>query len=209
MTEAPTRPRRRTQAERRAATRAALLEATIDSLVESGYASVTTKEIATRAGVTRGAQAHHFTNRTQLVTEAVRYLSQKLIVEFVSPLESHASERDTVIATLDRLWAVHGSEVFAAAIELWLAARTDEELRTELVSLERDVLDAVALTSRRTLPRLSTLPGTAGVLSTTLATMRGLAMLRFVRDDVDREWHSARQHLLSLWDQQLALLEDR
>lgn len=203
MAEQPPAPRRRTQAERTATTRTALLEATIASLVETGYASVTTAEIAKRAGVTRGAQAHHFANKADLVTEAVRYLTQKLIVEFVTPLSAQVDERQTIESTLDRLWAFHRSEVFAAAIELWLAARTDLELRTSLQTLEQDIIEAITATSMRTLPHLSKQPGTRSLLSTTLATMRGLALLTFVHDNVDREWSAARRDLLNLWEQKL------
>jgi AcrR family transcriptional regulator len=52
---APVRTRR-TQAERRAATRSALLDATIDALVEYGYANVTSAQIVQRAGVSEKAR---------------------------------------------------------------------------------------------------------------------------------------------------------
>jgi AcrR family transcriptional regulator len=57
---------RRTQEERRAATRGALLDATIDCLVEYGYHGVTTSRVAERAGVSRGAQVHYFPTKTDL-----------------------------------------------------------------------------------------------------------------------------------------------
>src|SRR5204862_5492808 len=65
------RRQRRTQAERSAATQALLLDATIDSLVEVGYANTTTTGIAERAGVSRGAQMHHFPSKGELVAAAV------------------------------------------------------------------------------------------------------------------------------------------
>jgi AcrR family transcriptional regulator len=46
---------RRTQAMRTEETRAALLDATIELLGEVGYAALTTREVAARAGVSRGA----------------------------------------------------------------------------------------------------------------------------------------------------------
>lgn len=209
MTEvAPTAGRRRTQAERTARTRAALLEATIACLIETGYAGTTTKDIAARAGVTRGAQAHHFTSKADLVTEAVRFLTQRMVVEFVMPMKAGASERETVAETLDRMWSLHRSEVFAAATELWLAARTDEELRSSLRSLEQDVMEALAVTAHRTLPELSRHRSVFGLISTTLATLRGLALLTFVHDDVEREWQRARSDLLTLWEAELDRIED-
>jgi len=56
---APARPRRG-QEERRASTRARLLDATVECLVDHGYAATTTTVIAERAGVSRGAQLHHY-----------------------------------------------------------------------------------------------------------------------------------------------------
>lgn len=67
--------RTRTQEERSAATRAALLDATVACLVDYGYASLTTTRVVERAGVSRGAQVHHFPTKAQLVTEAVRHLA--------------------------------------------------------------------------------------------------------------------------------------
>src|SRR5438309_628978 len=74
---------RRTQAERRAATRTALLDATIACLVEDGYAGTTTRRIAERAGLTPGAQQHHFATKIQLVTEALRHLADRLAAEVI------------------------------------------------------------------------------------------------------------------------------
>src|SRR5215468_6574679 len=67
----------RTQEERSAAMRERLLDATIDCLVEYGYSGTTTTRVAERAGVTRGAQVHHFPTKTDLVTAAVRHLATK------------------------------------------------------------------------------------------------------------------------------------
>ncbi|MDT5024109.1 MAG: hypothetical protein QOE61_535, partial [Micromonosporaceae bacterium] len=51
---------RRTQEQRSAEMRVRLLDATIECLVEYGYAGTTTPRVAEKAGVTRGAQVHHF-----------------------------------------------------------------------------------------------------------------------------------------------------
>src|SRR3954447_12839818 len=66
---------RRTQAQRSAATVDALLDATIECLVEDGYANTTTSRVAERAGVSRGAHLHHFQTRSALVAAAVERLS--------------------------------------------------------------------------------------------------------------------------------------
>jgi AcrR family transcriptional regulator len=57
---------RRTQAERRAATRAALLSAARAAFAEQGFARAAREDICARAGVTRGALDHHFEGKRGL-----------------------------------------------------------------------------------------------------------------------------------------------
>src|SRR3954452_22739136 len=71
---APTTPRR-TQAQRSAATVDALLDATIECLIEDGYANTTTTRVAERAGVSRGAHLHHYQTRGALVAAAIERLA--------------------------------------------------------------------------------------------------------------------------------------
>jgi AcrR family transcriptional regulator len=68
------RPPRRTQAERREATRAALVGAARELFATKGFAGAGREEIVERAGVTRGAMYHHFASKEDLflaVFEAV------------------------------------------------------------------------------------------------------------------------------------------
>ena len=58
---------RRTQAERSATTQGKLLVAALECLVEHGYGGTTTTLVAERAGVSRGAQLHHYPTRAALV----------------------------------------------------------------------------------------------------------------------------------------------
>jgi AcrR family transcriptional regulator len=57
---------RRTQAERRATTRAALLRSARDLFAAKGYAATGREEIAEAAGVTRGALYHHFASKAEV-----------------------------------------------------------------------------------------------------------------------------------------------
>jgi AcrR family transcriptional regulator len=83
---APTegRAERRTQAERTARTRAALVAAARALFAEHGFASTTRDQIAERAGVTRGALYHHFDSKTALAAAVVAELEVELVARVVA-----------------------------------------------------------------------------------------------------------------------------
>ena len=60
---------RRTQAERTATTRGALLRAARELFAERGFAATGRDDIAERAGVTRGALYHHFESKEAILVE--------------------------------------------------------------------------------------------------------------------------------------------
>ena len=70
---------RRTQAERRATTRAALLAAARDLFTERGFAATGRDDIAERAGVTRGALYHHFDSKEAVFRAVVLEIEDELV----------------------------------------------------------------------------------------------------------------------------------
>src|SRR2546423_10714271 len=126
--------RRRTQQERREATRNALLEATIQCLVERGYAGTTTRAVSKRAGVSPGALQHHFTSKEELVADAIGYLAVKLTAQLIEQgVPSASSRRHLTEQLVDYLWRTLNGPLMAAATELGVAGRTDPLLRERLV----------------------------------------------------------------------------
>jgi AcrR family transcriptional regulator len=123
--------------ERSLATKAALLDAAIECLVDRGYAATTTIETARRAGVSRGAQLHHFPTKAQLLAEAVEHLFDRRRSEFLEAFAAIDPEADRLDAALDLLWSMFQGPVFVAWTELWVAARTDPELAKTVIAVER------------------------------------------------------------------------
>jgi AcrR family transcriptional regulator len=130
---------RRSQAERSAATRATLLDATIDCLIEYGYVGTTTSKVAERAGVTRGAQMHHFGQKAPLVVAALLRLAERRRRELIERAERELPDDPDPGAALDILWSTFSGPLFTAALELWMAARTDPELAEHLLPAERAI----------------------------------------------------------------------
>jgi AcrR family transcriptional regulator len=119
---------RRTQEERSAETRARLLDAATECLVELGYARMTTTEVADRAGVSRGAQLHHFPTKEELVLAAVEHVFARRLHEFREAFARLPAQVDHAGAAIDLLWKMIGADPFYAWLELAVAGRTDPTL---------------------------------------------------------------------------------
>ena len=194
--------RRRTQEERSATTRAALLDATIECLVEYGYANLTTTRVVERAGVSRGAQVNHFPTKAELVSQAVRHLASKRVEEFLQTMPRlPRSEERRVSRILDLIWEVHTSPLFDASLELWVAARTDPELREGLTAVERDVSQTVASVGPSLVPRLAAKSDFQADIDSAMAAIRGLALMRFVDDpeNVERRWRRTKRRMMEIF----------
>jgi AcrR family transcriptional regulator len=118
-----------TQSQRSAKTRAALLDAAIESLIELGYHRTSTTEIVRRAGVSRGAQVHHYPTKADLVVAAVERLYARQELAFAQRFGDLPAGERTLERAIDELWSIFSSEVYPAALELVVASRTDPELQ--------------------------------------------------------------------------------
>ncbi|GAA5163852.1 MULTISPECIES: TetR/AcrR family transcriptional regulator [Amycolatopsis] len=127
----------RTQAQRREQTRTALLDATIDCLVELGYARTSMQEICSRAGVSKGAAQHHFADKAELMAAAVAHLTTKRMAALTESLEALPGGLDAIPAAVDLLWEGYSGALATASTELWIAARTDPALREAIRPVDR------------------------------------------------------------------------
>lgn len=199
---APT-PQRRTQAQRSAATREALLEATIECLVEDGYAGTTTSRVALRAGVSRGAHLHHFQTRNALIAAALQQLAVRRHAEALAAADRLPAGPERLPAALDIIWSFYASQLFQAALDLWSHARTDPELRAQLVPIERDLDRQTMELVRRMFPEVARRPDFEPLVEMSIAAARGLSLLDMLHPGSDRsrrQWESFRGLLVGLYE---------
>jgi len=194
---------RRSQAERSAATREALLDAAIDCLIHEGYASTTTNAVAVRAGLSRGAHLHHFQTRTALVGAAVEQLAHRWLGELREATRGLPDGPDRTLAGLDLLWAHYASPLYQGAMDLWTDARSDDELREQLIEVE-GMLDRETLELAHVLfPDLTEAPDFEALLALAVAPVRGLAVLDILHPGGERnrqQWADCRLRLAALFD---------
>jgi AcrR family transcriptional regulator len=94
-------PRRRTQAERRSRTRAALLESAARGLSRFGYGNLTLERVASDAGYTRGALYHQFHGKEDLALAVVRWVASTWEQEVWEPA-NRVTDPVAILAALAR-----------------------------------------------------------------------------------------------------------
>ena len=173
---------RRTQAQRRAETTAKLLDATVGVLVEAGYAGCTTTAICRRAGVSQGALFRYWPTKGALLAAAAEHLLGQVVAAYEDELSPGASIEDAIRT----LWDVYQRPELQAALELYVASRTDPEVADALAAFEprhRAQLHAVA---RRILPpAIVDHPEAESLVELALASVQGASIAHGVTVDPD------------------------
>ncbi len=159
-------------------TRAKLLDATVDALVELGYAGASTTAIAKRAGVSQGALYKHFPTKPQLLEAALAHLFAQLIADFDRGFAADESVlSDPIAAAFRHLWEVFASAKLQAAFELYLAARTDGQLADAIAPVLGQHRLNIESRARALFPALAdTHDDFEGVVQALMNTMQGAAL---------------------------------
>ena len=189
----------RTQVERSAAMQRRLLDATVAALYEKGYGGTTTMEVQQRAGVSRGALLHHYASRTDLMIAAVEHLMRERVAEVLALVRSEAPQEGRLEWAIKVLWSTFKGPLYAASLELWLAARNDHELLAALLPQERILGQSIrSMAADLFGPELSGNPGFGEALELLLDAQRGAAARSVLRSaDTDDRLIASWVHLFT------------
>ncbi|WP_299053574.1 TetR/AcrR family transcriptional regulator [uncultured Nocardioides sp.] len=182
------------QAERTRAMRQRLMEATVECLVERGWSGTSTTLVSQRAGVSRGAQLHHFPSKAALVLAAVEHVASLRGEELAAAAESMPSGSGRTRAVLGMLADHVTGPVFTAALELWVAARTDPTLLEAVAPLEQRMGRQLHRTTVELLGADDADPAQRELVQATLDLARGLGLATTITDDSAR-----RERVLDRW----------
>jgi AcrR family transcriptional regulator len=127
----------RTQRQRREETVARLLDASIATIVDVGYARASAAVITTRAGLSGGALFRHFDTMGDFMAATAQEVLRRQLDAFSKQVAEISSDRPALEAVLEALRDVTGNETNVVIYELLIAARTDQRLRGTL----QDVLE--------------------------------------------------------------------
>ncbi|WP_069171287.1 TetR/AcrR family transcriptional regulator [Streptomyces griseus] len=177
---AVTPPAKTPKQDRSRATRRRLLEAAVACLAEHGWAGSTVSVVAERAGVSRGAAQHHFPTREDLFTGAVEYVAEERSAALRAlPVQGRA---DVVAALVD----LYTGPLFRAAIQLWVAACNEAQLRPRVTELEARVGRETHRIAVQLLDADEARPGIRETVQGFLDMARGLGLANLLTNDAAR-----------------------
>lgn len=122
----------RTQQQRREETVARLLQASIDTIIEVGYARASAAVITKRAGVSVGALFRHFETMGDFMAATAYEVLRRQLETFTKQVAEIPADRPALPAALTILRDITAGSTNAVLYELMVAARTDEKLKETL-----------------------------------------------------------------------------
>ncbi|MBP1817769.1 TetR/AcrR family transcriptional regulator [Mycobacterium sp. OAE908] len=178
----------RTQQQRREQTIARLLDASIDSIIDVGYARASAAVIAKRAQVSDGALFRHFSTMGDFMAATAREVMRRQLDSFTKQVAEIPADKPALQAALTIMRDVTGNPTNAVMYELMVAARTDEKLRTTL----QEVLTEYAANIydvARALPGADQIPDDTftALVAIITNTFDGAAIVRAVMPQPDLE----------------------
>lgn len=191
---------RRKQSDRTEAMRARLLNATLELISEQGWTGASMQKICARAGVSRGAQTHHFPTRESLLIASVQEILTRHQRYLDDELADGERSQFSLTDFLEFLWdACFNDNLVACWMEAMVAARHDETLRQAARRTDQKSLMAIREAGIRIARQNQSRPTdidskTADIIELTIYLLRGMV----VQDGV----HTAKQQqerLYRLW----------
>lgn len=191
---------RRTQAERTEEMRRRILDAAVDLLAQKGYAGFRTADVAEVAGVSRGAQTHHFPSKDDLVVAVVEHVFRRA--------SEQGSKRARRVRSVDEAFKVlladsqefFFSELFFIAMDLAIQGRTKNGKDNPLGAISAASRLPVEASWLAALIEAGVPAAIAeDLLWLTISIVRGLAVRRLWQHDAPRF-----NRLFKLWREMVA-----
>ena len=178
------KPGRRTQAERSETTQTKLIHAAIALMRTRGYGGLRTAEVSEVAGVSRGAQLHHFPTKHELILATVRYMNERIANESRRRAKAASTAADPLVGIIEDGKDFFFSDFFFVSLAIAMGDARDEDLRNQSLPLSRDSRFAVerawleAFVAHGIPRKLA-----EDVIALTLSVIRGFTVRTFIEAD--------------------------
>ena len=194
---------RRTQAERSETTRKQLLDAAAKLIRQKGFGGLRTIEVASEAGVSRGALMHHFPSKHALVVAVLTYVNEVTFAQSTRRAQLARSSKDPIAEIIKDAQDFFLGDYFFIELAIAMSDDSTRRLRRETHQFTRQTRFSIEAAWLDTLIS-SGIPRqlASDVLSLTLSAVRGFSVRMLIENDPEQftrlmnVWRGiVRQHL--------------
>lgn len=131
------KPKRRTQAERSSETQERVIKASVELLRLKGYAGFRVADVTEMAGVSRGAQSHHFPTKVDLVLSAISRVFDEATEASQMRIAAVKPDDDVIETMIADASDFFLGENFSIGLDMLGAAGREPELRDAVQKIAR------------------------------------------------------------------------
>jgi AcrR family transcriptional regulator len=175
---------RRTQAERSETTRKQLLEAAAKLIRQNGFGGLRTIEVASLAGVSRGALLHHFPSKHALVVAVLNYVNEITFAQSTRRAQLARSSGDPIEEIIKDAQEFFLGDYFFIELAIAMSDESTRRLRRETHQFTRQTRFSIEAAWLDTLIS-SGIPRqlASDVLALTLSAVRGFSVRMLIEND--------------------------
>ena len=175
---------KRTQEQRREATRKQILDAAISLLQEKGYAGFRINEVAEKANVSRGAQTHHFPTKESLLLASLEQVYSDTRAQTLELIKSQGPDSDLITALFQDGENFFLGPYFSIALSLLNVGEGDASLGRQVQELSRENRRPLEIEWINAFVKKGISPTLAeNVVSSAYCLFRGLAVRQLLKVD--------------------------
>lgn len=173
-----------------------LLDATLAVIFDEGTARATAEKICKKAGVSRGAQTHHFPTKAKMLVAAIERISRKHDDHMRAEVENLNPGKDPSLAYLDLMWDTFQDQYYVqVGLDMYAQARTDADLQQAMATFDQNLIENTREFAEQLDGNLLE-PELAGeLMELSVFLLRGLALHRGLHSDAERQ----RRRIFDLW----------
>jgi len=178
---------RRTQAERRETTRKQLLDAAAKLIRQKGFGGLRTIEVASLAGVSRGALMHHFPSKHALVVAVLIHVNEVTFAQSTRRAQLARSSSDPIAEIIKDAQDFFLGDYFFIELAIAMSDESTRRLRSETHQFTRQTRFSIEAAWLDTLIS-SGIPRqlASDVLALTLSAVRGFSVRMLIENDPEQ-----------------------
>lgn len=115
-----------------------LIDGAVESILKVGYARTTIGELVKRAGLSKGAHVYHFKSKLDLMRHTITQLFERVNARFNNSQAQIPTRLEDIERILQAMAEITLDSEGSALLEVWLASRTDADIRRMFARLEAD-----------------------------------------------------------------------